>query len=113
MPVLLLLFVGGALLLASVRGDPQQVGALVSRDFTGAKGFATFAAAFAVIGAIGFVPELKGVSRLFLVLMLVALIIGYQRSGGNLFKSLGEQWAAITATPPQTPVTASTGNTRK
>ncbi len=104
MPIVLLL-IGGVLLLAAMRGDPQQVGVLVQRDFTGAQGFATFAAAFVLIGAVGFVPELRALSRTFLVLMVVALILSFQRRGGNLFTRLETQWNEITAAPRTAPAT--------
>lgn len=94
-----LLFIGGVLMLASVRGDPQKIGELFARDLTGKQGFATFAAAFVIVGALGFWQPAQNVSRLFLALMVVALIFAAQRRGGNLINRLSSQWAEIT-TPP-------------
>lgn len=112
MPVLILVVVACALMLFSVRGDPEAFGALVARDFTGNKGFATFAGAFVVIGAIGFVPQLKPVSRIFLVLMVVALVLAFYRGGGNLVHNLSQQWGVITSRPTPTPVTSNTQGTK-
>lgn len=97
---LVLLIVGGVLLLASVRGDPQAIGALVQRDFTGERGFASFAAAFLVVGAVGFVPGMRPLSQVFLALMVVSLILAFTKRGGKLFERLGAQWTEITSATP-------------
>lgn len=98
MPFVLLL-IGGVLMLASVRGDPNKIGTLFARDLSGAQGFATFAAAFMLVGFAGYIGAFRDVSRMFLALMVVALVLAYQRRGGNLFGKLKTQWAEITAPP--------------
>lgn len=89
----LIMLTAGALgILLALRGDPQGLGAQFANDAQGSSGFATFALAFFVIGAIGFIPGARPVSWAFIGLMVVAIVLG---SRGELFTKAGEQWREI------------------
>jgi hypothetical protein len=70
-----LLFFGILLTVAGTRGTQDKLFGLLQGDFTGQNSFIYWIAAIAIIGSIGYVPELKGFSRAFLALILVVLIL--------------------------------------
>lgn len=74
MPFVMLVF-GEMLLVSGVTGNQKDLWALLKNDFVGGSSFLYWLAAIAVVGALGYIPGLKGLSNAFLVLILVVLII--------------------------------------
>lgn len=77
MPLFILL-VGILLVFAGLNDKIGELGRLVKEDFApsdGTTGFPIWIAVIFVIGAIGYVKELKPISNAFLLLVFVVLII--------------------------------------
>jgi hypothetical protein len=70
-----LLIVGVFLLVAGVRGTQTQLFTLVHGDFTGSDNFIYWLLAILAIGAVGYIPRLKGVSNAMLALVIVILFL--------------------------------------
>ncbi len=86
----LLVILGGILVTTAARGEPQKLWDLVAGDFAkGEKddGFGAWFAAFLLIGSVGYIPALRNVSRAFLVLVFIVLIVVNR----GLFQSLQQQ----------------------
>jgi hypothetical protein len=97
MPVLFGIF-GLVLIVAGVRnrvttGDPSLM-SLVKDDFTGSNPFWKWMLAIVFIGAIGYIPNLRPISRGFLVLVIVVFALSNQ----GLFTQLSEVFKPSTAT---------------
>lgn len=81
MPILFGLF-GLILIVAGVRGrvssgNPSLV-SLVKADFTGSDPFYKWILAILLIGAIGYVPNLRPISRGFMALVIVVFLLSNQ-----------------------------------
>ena len=90
--------IGIVLIIAAVRDKQQELFDLVKGDFQGdgtSRGFITWFFAIAVIGAIGYIEELRPLSRAFLVLVIVVLFL----KNGGVFQELEQQ---ITESKPST-----------
>lgn len=70
--ILFALFIGAILIVAAVRNSQGALFAALGQDVPA---FAVWAAAIFALGAIGFVPGLKPVSRGLLALVLVVLVL--------------------------------------
>lgn len=70
-----LIITGLALLIAGVKGTQNNLYSLVKGDFTGPNNYFFWMLSILVIGAIGYVPKLQPLSRIFLVLIVVVLLI--------------------------------------
>ena len=70
-----LILIGLLLTIAGVRGKHNELFALVQGDFTGQNSFVYWLAAIAIIGGIGYVPALKGLSNAFMALVLIVLVL--------------------------------------
>lgn len=76
-----LLIVGLVLVVSSVRntvtqGDPNLVGMLKS-DFTGQNNFSYWLISILIIGALGYIPAFRSLSRAFLALVVIVLLISH------------------------------------
>lgn len=104
MPVLFGLF-GIILIVAGVRnrvtaGDPSLM-SLVKDDFTGQSPFWKWILAILLIGALGYVPNLRPLSRGFMALVIVVFFLsnkGVFTQLQNTFSSTSNQPAGDTAT---------------
>lgn len=67
--------VGILMIVTGVKGTYAAFGSQVASDFTGSQPFTYWVAAILGIGAIGYIDALKTVSRLFLTLILVSMVI--------------------------------------
>lgn len=86
-----LIIVGLVLVVSSVRntvtqGNPNLVG-MLKQDFTGSDNFSYWMISILIIGALGYVPTFRPLSRAFLVLVVIVLII----SNGGFFKQFNLQ----------------------
>lgn len=70
-----LLIIGLALIVSAIRGTHLQLLGLVYGDFTGEANFWYWIAAILLVGAVGFVPKLKGLSDGLLVIILLVLVL--------------------------------------
>jgi hypothetical protein len=93
------IFVGIAFLVSGVRGTSSSLLSLLEGDLTGTNAFGYWLLSIFVVGAIGYIPEFKGISRAFLVLVLVVLILNEDKqgaAGGGFFASFQSQFSQIT-----------------
>lgn len=70
-----LIITGIVLLVAGVKGTQNQLYSLVQGDFTGPNNFIFWMISILIIGGLGYVPKLQGISRMFLFLIIVALFL--------------------------------------
>jgi hypothetical protein len=70
-----LIITGLVLLIAGVKGTQNQLYTLVKGDLTGSNNYIFWMLSILVIGALGYVPKLQPLSRIFLVLIVVTLLI--------------------------------------
>lgn len=86
-----LIFVGLLLVVSSVRGTTSDLVKQVQSDFTGPGNFIWWMTVVFLLGAIGYIPGLKLLSRALLGLALLALFItkgNPSQSGGGFFAQL-------------------------
>jgi len=78
-----LVFVGLIMIVVGVRNTQAEFGAQVAADFTGEGNFIWWLASLGAVGALGYVPALKKFSIAFMTLIIIAMLIAQQRSGGT------------------------------
>lgn len=68
---------GVLLIITALKGSPSDLYALLKYDFWQRQphGFVYWFVSIVVLGALGFVPSLKGISRMFLILVLIVLLL--------------------------------------
>lgn len=81
-----LIIAGLVLLVAGVRGTYPQLLATVKGDFTGPNNFIYWTIAILVVGCAGYIPAIRPLSRSFLVLIIIGLILS-NRGFFNKFQS--------------------------
>lgn len=102
-----LLIIGIVLITASVRNMQAALIALLGGDFSGQGNFLYWVVAIIAIGAVGYVPKMKGVSDGLLVLILLALVLKAGNPGaanGGVFNQLMTALGA-TKNPSSTNIT--------
>ena len=70
--------IGITLVISGVRGQTAQLLALVKADFTGSPSYIDWMVGILVVGAIGYIPQLKTISRLFMAIVLIDLLFTNQ-----------------------------------
>jgi hypothetical protein len=70
-----LLIIGLALVTVTVRNTQDTFTARVANDFRGPGNFVYWIVAILIIGSVGYVKKLKGLSDAFLVMVLLVLIL--------------------------------------
>lgn len=70
-----LIFIGILLTVSAVRGNTATLFSLLRSDFTGQGNFVWWLAAVLIIGAIGYIPAFRTLSRAMLALVIVVLIL--------------------------------------
>jgi len=108
MPILFGLF-GLILIVAGVRGrvnsgTPSLV-SLVKDDFTGTNPFWKWMLAILLIGAVGYIPNLRPISRGFMALVIVVFLLSNQ----GLFTQLTNTFKSGTLTETGTKAASETG----
>ncbi len=82
------------MLVSGSRGKSQTLVNLLESDLTGSKSFLYWIVAILILGGIGYVQDLKTISRAFLVLVIVALILNEDKNGNDFFtgfqKAIGQ-----------------------
>ena len=77
--------IGLLLLVSAVQNTQSQLFALVKEDFTGPDNFFQWMFALAFVGAIGFIPRMRGFSVALLTLVLLAIFL---KRGTGFFDQL-------------------------
>lgn len=67
------------MIVTGAKGTHAALGAQLTKDFTGDKNFIYWLIAIGVVGSIGYVESMRTFSRLFLLLIVVAMIL---KNGG-------------------------------
>ncbi len=67
--------VGLLMIITGVKGTYAQAGSQIAGDFTGSQPFTYWVAAIIAVGALGYIDSLRAVSRMFLTLILVSMVI--------------------------------------
>lgn len=70
-----LILVGVILTVAGVRDKQSELFTQVESDFSGQNSFVWWLVSIGGIGAVGYVPQLQSLSRVFLALVLVVLLL--------------------------------------
>jgi hypothetical protein len=112
---LVLVAVGIAFVIAAIRGTlqgtPQNPGLLdlLYSDFVGPNNFFVWIAAIGLVGAVGYVKPLRGVSDAFIVLIIIVFILAANKGGKDFFSSFNNQLVKGTANASPNP-TATAGS---
>ena len=94
MPIILII-AGLMLCISAVQNTTATLGNAFSSDLMGTgKFFAWFAAIF-ILGAVGYYKPAEGVSRLFIVLVILAMFL----ANSNLFSQFSSAVSGVAATP--------------
>lgn len=86
------IFVGIVFLASGILGTTSQLTTLLKGDLTGQHSYIYWALSIMVIGSLGYIDDLKPLSRSFLVLILIVLIL----SNGGFFQLFDQSIATIT-----------------
>lgn len=78
---IVLLIIGVVMVTAAVRNTTDVLGTLLKEDFTGQNNFIYWLVAILIIGGVGYIPTLKGISNVFLILLIVVLFLTKGRPG--------------------------------
>jgi hypothetical protein len=72
-----LLFIGSGLILiiTALKGDPGALWTLMQGDFSGKGNYVYWMFSILVLGSLGYIQQLRELSRLFLVLVLLVLLL--------------------------------------
>jgi hypothetical protein len=104
-----LLFIGTGVIfiLTGLNGNPSALYAAVKNDFTGQNNFIYWMLSILTLGALGYIPDLKNLSRLFIVLVVIVLLL----DNGGFFTQL-QAFVKSTSSPSTSGTgAASTGST--
>lgn len=93
---------GILLIVVGIRNTQTQLGKQIQTDFTGQGNFFYWIAAIMIIGALGYIDELRAPSRAMLALVLIALIFSNQGFFNKFVQQI--QSGSAQAPPPGPPV---------
>jgi len=68
---------GALLIISALKGSPSDLAALIKYDFWQRQphGYVYWFVSILVLGSLGYIPSLKNLSKMFLVLVLVVLLL--------------------------------------
>lgn len=95
-----LVIVGLILVVTGARNSYAALGQQLMSDFTGAGNFIYWIVAIGIVGAIGYYSPLKNFSRLFMVLIIIALFLSNQ----GVFAKFTQSINAGPQQPPAQPI---------
>lgn len=101
------LIIGAILIVSAVRNSQADLFSALGQDVPS---FIIWAAAILAIGAIGFIPGLKPVSRALLALVIVVLVVNNYQKLVTGFTNAWQAPTKATSTPPAATDAASAGN---
>lgn len=103
---------GVLFLVAGVRGKTTDLVALIKDDFSGQPNYFEWMIAIFLVGAIGYVDQLRTISRMFLTLLILGLLFSDYRKNPAIFQQFTAQETAQplqqSATPNATQPSTST-----
>jgi hypothetical protein len=99
------IIIGVGFVVIAIRGTQATAFQLLQSEFSGPNSFIKWALAIFILGAVGYIPTIRPVTRALLALVLLVIFLV---NGKGLFAQFNNQIANPTAPPPQ-PSTA--GNT--
>lgn len=101
-----LILIGVVLVITAAQNTYAQFAQQLQSD---AGGFAKFAVAIGIVGAAGYVEDLRGISRAFMGLIVLSIILANGKNGlfANLQNAVSQGPALIT---PPTDASAASGN---
>jgi len=67
--------IGLMIVISAARGTHRELGALLKGDFTGSGNFVYWLAAIGIVGTVGYIQKAQTLSRAFLSLILIAMIL--------------------------------------
>ena len=79
------LITGLLFIVAGVRGKSSDLLTLLKGDFTGSNNFIYWFISILVVGAIGYIKDLQALSRAFLVLVIIVLLLHEDKNGQGFF----------------------------
>lgn len=103
------LVIGALLVVVAVRGTYANLGTLLTNDFTGAgvgHGFLIWVAAIAAIGALGWIPGMRGPSRLLLAMVILAIFLSNSGVFAQAQKAVSSGIPGVTVSQTQASPTA-------
>jgi hypothetical protein len=109
-----LVIIGIVLLVAAIRNTLSGPGGLLTLlkgDFTGPNNFIYWMVAILIIGAIGYIPDLKKLSVAFITLVIVVLFLkrgNAQGIGGGFFTQFATALSSTQTASPSTTASTST-----
>lgn len=95
-----LIIIGVVLVVASVRNTQDDLYTLVKGDFSGQNNYLYWMVSILIIGAVGYVPTLKPLSRMFLALLVVVLFLSH----GGVLSQLNAQLFSATGNVSDMPI---------
>lgn len=96
------------MVVSGVKGTQSQLGSQLAADFSGAGNFFYWVAAILIIGAIGYVDALRGISRMMLLLILIVMLF----SNRGFFAQFSQQLQSGTAQAPSSGSGSNTGGSQ-
>lgn len=108
-----LIFIGILLFVSAYNNNVAAFANQLKSDVVGSKGFIVWVTALFIVGAVGYIPALKNVSRALLVLIIVVLFLankGVFTQFTAAITGTGEQ-PTDNGSTPSTPSTTSTPST--
>lgn len=106
------LIVGAVFVVSGVRDTSSQLLTLLKGDLQGNNSYLYWIVAILLIGSVGYIPDFKGLSRTFLALVLVVLILkegSTTNTGGGFFQEFTSALKTI-STPTGSSSTSSTAS---
>lgn len=91
-----LIIIGVVLILVGYQGTQSQLFTLLKGDFTGSGNFVYWVVSILIIGWIGYIPKMKGLSQAFLALVLIVLFVSH----AGFFASFNSQLKSGTTAAP-------------
>lgn len=98
MPYVFLL-IGLALAISAIEGTYNALGTQLKQDLTGPKSFITWALAIGMVGALGYIEDIRPVTNRLLWLILIVLFL----ANGGAWQNLITAWKQGPIAPPKQP----------
>lgn len=90
MPFVFAIF-GVLFIVAGVRGKTSDLVTLIKDDFSGQPNYFEWMIAIFLVGAIGYIDQLRTLSRMFLTLLIIGLLFSEYRRNPLIFKQFNQQ----------------------
>jgi hypothetical protein len=103
-----LVFIGLLMIVSGAKNTYKEFGAQLVTDFTGDQNFLWWVVALGGVGALGYYAPLRGFSRAFIALILIAMMLAQQRGTSGGFFAMFD--AALKSGPVTPQATAANEN---